>query len=94
MSLSKYETETVIQFNDERDTANVYTCHKRIMTAIEKRGIQPECEYKNCGRVVAKSYEVPKNWIKINPPRRVSEEQRQKLSQRMKSRINSVAEKA
>ena len=83
MSLSKYETETVITFNDDSDNATVYTCHKRIMTMIEKRGIEPKKEYVNSKRVVAKQYEVPKKWVKIYPPRQVSESQREAARRNM-----------
>lgn len=72
MGLSKYETETTITMNDEDDHAVVWTCQRRIMTLMKKRGIKPEVKDKYGAR-----YHVPKRWIKINPPRKVSEKQRE-----------------
>jgi len=92
--LSKYETETVITFNDQDDTATVYTCHRRVMTAVEKRGVMPVKEHRQDGRALAREYLVPKERIKINPPRRVSDQQREEMRRRMMSRIGSTVKKA
>ncbi len=94
MGLSKYETETVIRFNDEDGSAIVYTCHRRVMTAMEKRGVMPAKEHKHNGRVFAREYLVPKEWIKINPPRKVSDKQREEMRRRIMSRIDSTVKKA
>lgn len=75
MSLAKAETETVITMNDEDAFAVVWTCQRRMTTQMRKRGIEP-VEQDGYGA----RYHVPKNWIKINPPRRVSEEQRKRAS--------------
>lgn len=77
MSLSKWESETTIAFNDGEDEANIYTCQKRIMTIMVKRGIEATNQFKQNGKVIAYTYRVPKSWIKISPPRKVSDKQRE-----------------
>ncbi len=64
---------------------------------MARRGIKPIREDRSEGRVIACTYEVPKSWIKISPPRRVSEEQRETARARMteiqrKRRVNGQTE--
>ena len=75
--MTDYETEMVMTFNDGDENAIVYTCHKRIMTRLEKLGIKPIKVDKNSGRVVSATYHAPKTWIKIAPIKKVSDERRE-----------------
>jgi hypothetical protein len=77
MGLTKYETETGILWNDEERHATVYTRHKRIMRQMEKRGVKPVDTQYQGSEVISCCYHVPKSWIKITPPRKVSEKQRE-----------------
>lgn len=78
MALTNYEKETVILFNEAEDTAIVNTANsaltRRLAALAESRP----------GEVVHKKsnppfveYVVPKKWIKIVPPRVLSEKQRE-----------------
>lgn len=78
--LSKYEQETIINFNQGEDIAYIYTCSKSWMTHFEKvLGLKPTKKYS-----YAREYECPKAWIrKPRRTRRLSETQRQILAQRL-----------
>jgi len=79
------EKETIINWTDADDFAVVYSCHRRIWTRLEKLGIKPVRVSKSRnGRVDGKEYHVPKKWIKISRPRRMSEEQKLRSKELMK----------
>ena len=81
--LSRYEQETIINFNEEDDAASVYTHHRPFIRRLE----QLAQEYPEECRLVrtypvrrAVEYYVPVNWLRINPPRNaapLTEEQKQ-----------------
>jgi hypothetical protein len=80
MRLSKYEQETIINFNQAEDTAYIYTCSISWMNHMEKvLGVKPAKKYS-----YAREYECPKTWIKKpRKPRILSEKQRENLGQRL-----------
>lgn len=71
------ERETVIRYDQTPEEANVWTCDPALMRRLEARGVKPSRVEKDGGRVFAKEYRVPKRWVKISPPRQVSESQRE-----------------
>ena len=78
--LTNYERETIVLFNDAEDTATVYTCNK----ALQRRMTRLKCKVKQTeGEGI--TYEIPKKWVKISPPRKMSEEQKKASSDRMKA---------
>lgn len=64
MSLSDYEKETLINFNEEEDTAIIYTCRKDWARTLEQAGLVP---YRIYGKS-AKDFYVPKEWIQVIVP--------------------------
>ena len=79
MKLSFYEQESVICFNEDEKTANVYTHKKSLLRKLEKlaRDRPEECrlvKFSHGGR--AADYIIPKAWVKITPPRIASEVQK------------------
>jgi uncharacterized protein YifE (UPF0438 family) len=60
-----YERETHINWNDEEDFVTVFTCHRRIMTKLERLGAKVIREIKEGKRVIAKEYTIPKNQVNI-----------------------------
>jgi len=60
-----YEKETHITWNDEEDFVTVFTCHRRIMTKLERLGAKVVREIKEGKRVTAKEYTIPKNQVNI-----------------------------
>lgn len=80
MRLSRYEQETIINFNQGEDVAYIYTCSKVWMQHLEKRlGLKPtQINY------YAREYECPKSWIRRpQKPRKLSDEHKRRLSQRL-----------
>ena len=60
-----YEKETHITWNDEESFVTVFTCHRRIMTKLERLGAKVIREIKEGKRVTAKEYTIPKNQVNI-----------------------------
>ena len=88
----RHERETIIGYDESPDEAHVYTCNAALMRRIEAQGIVAYREHRNDGKVYAKEYRVPKRWVKIAPPRKVSEAQREQQRQRMLARMAAEVE--
>lgn len=78
--------ETIINFNAEEKTANCITLDKTVKRRWEKL-IEERPEEVN---VIQRSddlleIEVPKKWVKVKPPRKVSDEQKAAASDRLKA---------
>lgn len=85
MHLSKYEQETIINFNEEEKAASVYTHNKALCRKLEKLSVdRPEdCRLvRSLHEGQAAEYTIPKSWVKITPKRIVTEEQRAILQER------------
>lgn len=86
MKLSKYEQETIIHYNEEEKTASVYTMNTSLTNKLAKLAEEYPDE---CMRTVTQqdgegvTYIVPKKWVKVRPPRKMSEEQRIAASERL-----------
>ena len=81
IKLSKFEQETILNYNQEESFASVYTHNKALMNKLDKAiGIRPEIsvekDYGYC-----KEYHIPKKWIKVKIPPSLSEEKREKLKE-------------
>ena len=79
--------ENVIEFLSNAPTATVTFNQQKYITRIKKlnESRPDECEIcaiNNDGSLVA---HVPRSWVKISPPKKVSEAQRQAASERMKT---------
>lgn len=80
MNLTRYEQEVVINFNAEEDTATVYTANPswlRKMGALAK-------EFPDTFRLIrqteiSRTYEIPKRFVRIGKPRKISPAQRNNL---------------
>ena len=83
-SLSKYEQETVINFNAGEQRAVVYTRDKAVMRKLDALVIAFPEVYKLVGETdIDKTYSMPKAYITYRKPRTVSDEQREQARQRM-----------
>jgi len=80
IKLSGIERETVILFNEAQSTAEIETHNaamKRRLDAIRQK--HPEDITLVRRDSSANTYTFPKSWVKIHPPRNVSEKQREHL---------------
>lgn len=79
MELTPYEKETIILFNEEIDTASVYTHNPKLIKKLKKLSEKYpdkiyETESGNCNRSGSVSYIVPKVCVSVREP--YSEERR------------------
>ena len=64
------EKETIIQYGNASENAVVYTCSRGLANYLEKHGYVCGQKDKNGGRTVAWWFKVPKDRVKIRPPKR------------------------
>ena len=86
--LTNYERETIINYNEADKTAGVYTHNKALRRKLERWAEERpgECRLKRVSREGdAVDYIIPKSWVRIYPPRQISEEQRTAMAKRMKT---------
>ena len=79
MLLSRLEQETVINFNEVENTARVYTHNKSLIRKLDRLAHERpgECHRRKEGKIA--DCIIPKGWVKISPPRRLSESQKEQL---------------
>lgn len=89
-----YEKETIINFNNAEQNASCYTLntHKRQML------LNLAEEYPDDVKIISKRDDMvevtfPKKWVKIRPPRKLTEEQRVNAMERGRALAALAAEK-
>ena len=82
--LSKYEQETIINFNLGDDTAIVYTRDRFVMKKLDMLVTEFPETYK-CIKVtdIDKTYFMPKQCVNYRRPRRISAERREQVRWQM-----------
>ena len=88
MAISKLEQETVILYNEEEDTATVYTCSRKLknkLLALREQRPQEVTRAEDDGECGI-TFTVPKKWIKVSPVKKVSDAQRERMSKIAKQR--------
>ena len=83
--LTNYEKETIINYNNEESTAQVFTYHRALQNKLNKLiGVNPDILVLRRGDEWTE-YIVPKTWIKVSPPRQVNytDEQRAAMAERL-----------
>ena len=92
MKLSRYEQETVVNYNAGEQTAIVYTRDKAVMRKLDTLVADFPDTYKLVEQdEVSKTYSFPKSYVSCRKPRTVSTEQRERARQMM-TRRNKVKE--
>jgi len=81
-SLSKYEKETVITFNDKDDMATIYTCNKSLINKLDKFCSKSPVILLKKSDEYSKTYIIPKKYISIRFPHKISEELREKRAKK------------
>lgn len=85
MNLTKYEQETIINYNNEEKTASIFTYDKSLIRKLDKRLAEMlDMKLIRRGKDFAE-YSLPKKWIKVAFPRQYSDEQRAEMAERMKA---------
>ena len=87
MKLSRYEQETVVNYNAGEQTATLYTRDKAVMRKLDTLVADFPDTYKLTGQdEVSKTYSFPKTYVSYRKPRTVSTEQRERARQMMVKR--------
>ena len=95
MKLSRYEQETIVNYNAGEQTATLYTRDKVVMRKLDTLVADFPDTYKLIEQdEVSKTYSFPKSFVSYRKPRKLSDEQREKVRKQMKNinaEINSKA---
>lgn len=82
--LTRYEQETIINFNAGEQTATVYTRDKAVMRKLDKLVADFPEVYKRTGQTdIDKTYSMPKSYVSYRKPRVISEVQRERAREMM-----------
>ena len=88
MKLSRYEQETIINYNAGEQTATLYTRDKAVMRKLDTLAADFPDTYKLTGQdEVSKTYSFPKSYVSYRKPRKLSMEQRKQAQEQM-NKIN------
>ena len=86
MKITRYEQETIINFNAEEKTATLYTRDPAVMRKVDALVIEYPDTFKCIGETdIDKTYEMPKSAVTYRKPRHLSEEQREASRRRIES---------
>ena len=85
MKITRYEQETIINFNAEEKNATLYTRDPAVMRKVDALVIEYPDTFKCIGETdIDKTYEMPKSAITYRKPRRISEAKREQAREAMK----------
>lgn len=84
MKLSRYEQETIVNYNAGEQTATLYTRDKVVMRKLDTLVADFPDTYKLIRQdEISKTYSLPKFYISYRKPRAVNTEQRERARQMM-----------
>ncbi len=84
MKLSRYEQESILNYNAGEQTATLYTRDKAVMRKLDTLVADFPETYKLTGQdEISKTYSFPKSYVNYRKPRIVSTEQRERTRQMM-----------
>ncbi|WP_026513359.1 hypothetical protein [Butyrivibrio sp. LB2008] len=84
MKLSKYEQETIINFNVAESDAVVFTRDKAVIRKLDALVTEFPEVYKCISETdIDKTYSMPKKYVSYRKPRRISEERRAQIRKQM-----------
>lgn len=94
MALSAYEQETIINYNQADQTANIYTHDPRLIRQLDELALKrKEITLIRNGEKM-REYNVPKRWVKVRAPKELSEETRAKMAARARERFGRTEKEA
>ncbi len=89
-ALTRYEMETVINFNAGEETASVYTRDKAVMRRLDKLvESHPDTYRLEKQDEVSKTYSMPKSCVTYRKPRNLTDEQREQARERLQKIKNA-----
>lgn len=92
MNLTKYEQETIINYNQEDKFASCYTMDKALIRRLDALAEKhKEITLLRTGEGM-REYTFPKKWIKVRAPKELSDEQREKMAKKARERFGFAKE--
>lgn len=86
MKLTRYEQETIINFNAADKTAELYTRNPAIIRQLDSLVIEYPDTFKCVGETdIDKTYVMPKTAVTYRKPRRLSDKRKEDLRKQMSS---------
>ncbi|KHD14012.1 hypothetical protein [Clostridium butyricum] len=86
MKLTKYEQETIVNYNAGEQTASVYTADKAVMRRFDRLVAEYPEQYQLVEQTeVSKTYSMPKSYVSYRKPRKISEVQREKARSKIEA---------
>ncbi len=86
MKLTRYEQETIVNFNAEEPNAIVYTRDKAVMRQLDALVTEYPDIFKCIGETdIDKTYSMPKSRITYRKPRRISEAKREQARKQIQA---------
>ena len=84
MKLSRYEQESILNYNAGEQTATLYTRDKAVMRKLDTLVADFPDTYKLAGQdEVSKTYSFSKSYVNHRKPRAISTEQKERARQMM-----------
>lgn len=71
-TLTPYERETIVNWNEAGDTASVLTYDRRLITSLRKNPAATEVHHDQASALGAAEFEFPKSLVNFRRPRRAS----------------------
>lgn len=86
--LTNAERETIICFNEQDNTARVFTYNRKMSNYLREQASDPQskCIALEDNLNGGLTFEVPKKWVKVRRGRQLSDEQRAELAARARER--------
>lgn len=82
---TRYEQETIFNYNQEEKTASIYTHDPSLIRKMDKLASEDAAVTVVREGDGWREYSCPKKYIKVRAPRKLSDEQRAEMAERMKS---------
>ena len=78
--MTREEMETTINFDRSSDTARIYTADPVMMRKLSNLASENACVQEKSRDEIGRRYECPKSWVKVQKPRQVSQETKDRLA--------------
>ena len=92
MGLSKYEMETIYNYNQEEPLASCYTMDKVLIRRLDELARKHKEITLVRGSDGMREYTFPKKWLKVRAPKELSDEQRENMAKRARERFGFARE--
>lgn len=92
--LTNDERETLFLYNQASKECGVSTSDPALIRKLDALSEKDPCVVRVCGSKEYAEYRIPKRYLKVTAPRQYSDEQRQKMRDRLKAAREAAAERS